>query len=270
MARPALIQVNDGGENLRQYSHRMAKSENRLVASLGNFSLLSEADVRELSQLETKKRRFAARTEIVREGDAFGPPFVVIEGTLCSFRMTRGGQRQIFNFFVPGDLYGFHEGFLERMDHSIASIGPATLEMLPRRILYQLARQSLSIDAALRAISLQDKALLRKHLVLLQRNAASRVATLLCELISRYAASGIYTGPGFHFPVAQTDIAESVGVTPVHVNRVLHDFKRDWLIALEAGRITVLNQAGLNEIAGLDFIPPLEMSLSTGLPSPKI
>lgn len=234
----------------------MPASEKIGPIRLATLLVLPAEDSHQLARVVTRKLRIGARTDIVREGDPCHAPFIVLEGAACVFRITPEGRRQIFSFLLPGSLYGFDEGFLERADHSISSICPTTLEFIPRANLYELVRQSPRIDTALRRISLRDEARLREHIMALGRNAHSRVAWLLCDLVARFDAAGIKAGPDFCLPLSQIDIADALALTPVHVNRILRKLREDRLVAEEPRKIRVLDTVGLSKIAGLNSASP--------------
>jgi CRP-like cAMP-binding protein len=231
-------------------SEFMPELEKPWLAKLRNFANLSAQESRELSHLVTQKRGIAARTDFLREGDLFPMPFVVLEGAACDFSMTPDGRRQIFRFWLPGDLGGLRVAFQERMERSVASVCPTMVEFIPREKFYMLAIQSPGIDAALQRISFYDEAILRRRIMALGCNAHSRVASLLCELAERFTGAGADVRNDFFLPVSQIDIADALGLTPVHVNRVLRKFHKDGYVAMKHGRIGTIDATNLSQIAG--------------------
>ena len=94
--------------------------------------------------------------------------------------------------------------------------------------------------------------MLRERIVALgRRNARSRVAYLLCELVWRQQAIGMAEDHPIRLPLTQSDLADALGLTAVHVNRVLQRFREDQLISLERRRLTLLNFVRLEALAGL-------------------
>ena len=109
------------------------------------------------------------------------------------------------------------------------------------------------ISAALWWSSLQEEAILRERIVALgRRDARGRVAYLVCELLWRHAAMGLASGEAFSLPMTQTELGDTLGLSPVHINRVLKEFRRQGLIATEHKLLHVLDVAGLQEIAGFN------------------
>jgi hypothetical protein len=99
---------------------------------------------------------------------------------------------------------------------------------------------------------MQEAAMLRERVVTLgRRNARGRVAYLLCELVWRQRAVGISEDHAIRLPLTQLDIADTLGLTAVHVNRVLQAFRREGLITLVQRRLALRNVATLQNLAGL-------------------
>ena len=95
--------------------------------------------------------------------------------------------------------------------------------------------------------------MLRERIVSLgRRDARGRIAYLLCELLWRHAAMGLAEGEMFRLPLTQTELGDALGLTPVHVNRVLKEFREHRLIAMERRLLRVLDPEGLQHIAAFD------------------
>lgn len=123
-----------------------------------------------------------------------------------------------------------HVMVLRQMDHSIATISPCTVVDIPRdSILALLQRPALSL--ALWCAALVDAAVLREWLVNVgQRRAGQRLAHVLCELLLRLRIVGLAEN-NYDLPISQTDLADTIGVSNVHLNRVLQDLRRENLIS---------------------------------------
>lgn len=221
-----------------------------LVERLSHFSRLSERDAQALAKLTTTKRHFRAGTNLAGEGD---PPIgliVVLDGVLCRYRITSDGHRQILNFALPGDFCGIHDSRVQRMDHGIATIGPSSISVVGREKLLNVLSESPWLNEALWWSDLQELSIQREHLVSLgRRNAHARVACLICELVWRLRAVGLCDGYEVRLPMTQTDLADALGLTPVHVNRVLQDFRKQRLIVMSRSRLRLLDFEGLVKIA---------------------
>jgi CRP-like cAMP-binding protein len=225
---------------------------NPLVTRLSRFVALTDRDLRALDGLASAIERVEGRADIVAEGDTPGPAFVLLEGMACRYRLLADGRRQILGYIIPGDISDLY-GFLCRtMDHSICAIVPTRIAPVLRETASQIMEDHPRVAAALRLSAMQGEAMLREHLVALgRRDARGRVAYLLCELVWRHMANGMSKSHAIELPLTQVEIADTLGLTPVHVNRVLQEFRRTGLITLRHRRLTLLEMDNLQKIAEL-------------------
>ena len=94
--------------------------------------------------------------------------------------------------------------------------------------------------------------MLRERIVALgRRTARGRLAYFLCELVWRQRAVGMAEDHAIRLPFTQTDLADTLGLTSVHTNRVLQGFRRDELITLERQRLILRDVERLQAISGL-------------------
>ncbi len=92
--------------------------------------------------------------------------------------------------------------------------------------------------------------MLRERIVSLgRRDARGRIAYLLCELLWRHAAVGLSNNDTFPLPLTQTELGDTLGLTPVHVSRILKEFRSYNLISMGQKTISLLNVEGLRKIA---------------------
>jgi hypothetical protein len=85
-----------------------------------------------------------------------------------------------------------------------------------------------------------------------RRTAIERTAHLLCELQARMLVVGLADDTGFALPLTQAELSECLGLTSVHVNRVLRELRERGLVEFRNARVTLLNLAGLQTIAEFD------------------
>src|ERR1700723_1874035 len=95
---------------------------NPLLRKLANFTKLSEEEssIVEASTLDV--REFAAREDVISQGDRTGGVKLLLEGFACRYKVLEDGRRQIVAYFVPGDLCDLRVFILRRMDHSIGAV----------------------------------------------------------------------------------------------------------------------------------------------------
>ncbi len=228
-------------------------SGNPLARKLSHFAPLSEADHAVLNALVDHEERFQADTDIIAEGVKPRSVFLLKEGLAIRYRAMPNGGRQIMTFLIPGDLCDVHVFLLRAMDHSISTITPVRIAPISRESIMDLFARRPRISAALWWSSLQEEAMLRARIVSLgRRDARGRIAYLLCELLWRHAAVGLTNGDKFQLPLTQTELGDTLGLTPVHVNRILKEFRERRLIAMDHKMLDLIDVRGLQEIAAFN------------------
>lgn len=229
------------------------RARNPLATKLSHFALLTDQDMRMLGELAPGEERFGAHVDIVAEGDVPRPAFLMTEGIACRYRVLANGRRQILSFIMPGDICDLHGFLLEAMDHSIGTIAPSRIAPILRDRVIAVMADHPRIAAAFWWSALQDEAMQRERIVALgRRDARGRVAYLLCELVWRQIANGTSENHAVPLPLTQLEIGDALGLTSVHVNRVLQELRRDRLITLDHRRLVLLDIRRLQGIAELN------------------
>lgn len=230
-----------------------ATRENPLARKLSLFAPLSETDHALLNSIAGPEQHIPADVDLIQVGQKPRPVFVLLEGMAMRYRSLPDGGQQIITLLLPGDLCNAHVFLLNKMDHSIGTITPVRVASISRDTLMNVFANHPRISAALWWSSLQEEAMLRERIVSLgRRNAHGRIAYLLCELFWRYQAIGLSNGDTFQLPLTQAELGDTLGLTPVHVNRILKEFRQRRLIAMRLKVIELIDIGGLQYIAGFD------------------
>ncbi|MCJ2035055.1 Crp/Fnr family transcriptional regulator [Methylobacterium sp. J-068] len=249
-ARPEALQV-PATTQVRATRPVAEVDENPFVRKLHGFVPLSGADRARLHRLTLDAIAVPARTDLIREGDAPGGVFLMMEGTACRYRAIGGGRRQITAFLLPGDFCDLDVALLSRMDHTIMTSTASRVARLDRATVLDLTQNHPNIAAALRKTTLVDEATLREWLVNLgSRSALERVASLFCELQARCDVVGLSSADSDALPITLEDLAHATGLSSVHVNRTLWELRRLKLIAPLDGRFGVTDLQGLRDLTG--------------------
>lgn len=217
-------------------------------------AVLSAADLRVLADLLADQRELGARQDIIREGDDPREVHVVLGGFACRYKLLPDGARQIIGWMLPGDFCHLHGPILGEMDHGMATLSACRMAYVPHALIEAATRESAALTRAFWWSTLVDEAVLREWIVGMGRRSADKqVAHLLCEVLLRLRCVGLETGGTFDWPITQEELADTVGLSAVHVNRVLQHLRHDGLIAQTGRALTVLDEARLREFA--DFNP---------------
>ena len=198
-------------------------------------------------------RVFPARYDLIREGDKPSAVFLMLEGWACRYKLLPEGGRQIMAFLMPGDFCDMHVAILDEMDHTIATITKARVATIPRSTMENLVEATPRITHAFWRSQLIDEATLRAWIVSMgRRGSVERVAHLMCELYVRAHSIGLAGEDRLAFPLTQIVLADALGLTPVHINRVLRTLRVEGVMEIGRGMLVIADPQKLARIAGFD------------------
>jgi CRP-like cAMP-binding protein len=224
--------------------------DNLLLRKLANFTALPEEESQAVADCCGDVREVGAREDVITQGDRTGGVKLLLDGFACRYKTLEDGRRQIVAYFVPGDLCDLRVFILKRMDHSIGAIAPSRVATISPENVLKLTDSYPTLTRALWWSTLVEEAILREWIVNIgQRNALERMAHLFCELLYRFRAVGLNQGLSCTLPLTQTELAETLGLSSVHVNRTLQALRRKKLITLDGGTLTIDNLPALEALS---------------------
>ncbi len=237
--------------------------DNVLARKLELFGELPPSDRELLDEIVSAPRQVEADTDLIREGERPNHVHVVIQGLACRYQMLEDGKRQITAFLLPGDFCDLHVFILKAMDHNIATLTESSVAIVPRTKVLELTERP-ALARALWWATLVDEATLRATVVNIgRREAEERVAHLFCELHLRLQAVGLADGGTFELPLTQAELADAMGISAVHANRMLQSLRQRHLIRVSTKSVTILDVPRLRELSGFD---PNYLHLGGGQP----
>ncbi|MHB9878732.1 Crp/Fnr family transcriptional regulator [Pacificimonas sp. ICDLI1SI03] len=167
--------------------------------------------------------------------------------------MLPDGGRQILAYLLPGDMSERDTDVFGGFDHEMEAIGHATVCQISKQTLLETERDHPRIAIALAWAACVERATLQEWIANLgRRSPERRVAHLLCELWKRMAIIGNADGDVMSFPVSQVQLADTVGLTPVTVNRIIQRLRQQNIIILQNGKLQVVQAEQLCTMAGFD------------------
>ncbi len=226
--------------------------ESSFIKKLAGFGPLTPEEVNLLRAATSNPHRMAAGRDLIREGDRPGPVFVMLEGWACRYKILPSGSRQVLAYLMPGDSCDLHIGLLAEMDHSIQTIAPALVATIERPEMDSILDQHRGIAKAMYIAQMVDEGTMRAWITSMGRRASiERVAHLMCELYLRARNIGLDCNP-LTLPLSQLLLADSLGMTPVHLNRILKELRLSGAMSLQRGSLTIQDASKLVQIAGFD------------------
>lgn len=224
-----------------------------LARKLSAFVLLSPNDLAVVSDLFRRRRGFAMGTEMIHQGQTNHSAFVLAAGWAFSYKILSGGGRQIVNIQVPGDFLGLRSVLFRTSDHNVEPITPVQASEVTQRDLLAAFAETPRLATAILWAASRDEAMVVEHLVDLgRRSATERMAHFLLELGARLRLVGMGNRAGFACPLSQYLLADVLGLSAVHVNRVLRELREVGLLTFQRGRVVFDDYDGLVRFAGFD------------------
>ena len=232
---------------------------------------LGEAERAALHDLGARPAAVPGGHDLVLEGEPLCEGVIFERGWGCRYALLEDGRRQVLQLLVPGDHVGDSGAIFGRADHSVATLTPARVLLFPAAALAELSERLPRLGLALEWSRFRDRSMARARLIDIgRRSGCQRTAHLILELHLRLRLVGEAGEDWFILPLTQELLADALGMTTVHVNRMLRRLRQDRLIDLDHGRLTILARERLIELAEFDdsylHHAPVRDSVINGLP----
>jgi CRP-like cAMP-binding protein len=195
--------------------------------------------------LEDDVQNYPAGTVLVSQGERAGNFFSLRSGWACAAQLQKDGSRQITDIFIGGQIMGLREVGLLQAHSSIEAMTDLVACPFPRRRLAEVFSASPRLAVLFFLILAQNNALLTQRLANIgNKPAISRLAHFILELRARRGIDG----DEMELPLTQTLIGDALGLTSVHVSRVLNELKRKGILEQEDSRLRILDREALIQI----------------------
>ncbi|KQQ30690.1 cyclic nucleotide-binding protein [Methylobacterium sp. Leaf123] len=226
---------------------------NPLILRLRYGADLDAGDKALLADLSRSNRSLEPQQDIVRAGDQAAGVHLVLEGYAFRYKLIDDGQRQILGLLLPGDFCDLQSIVLGPSDHYIAALTACTVADIPQDRVDALVFRDSRLARALWWATLVDESILREWLASMgQRSADKRIAHLFCELLLRQQLVGTAGERDCPLPLTQPMLADILGITTIHVSRILRDLRLAGLIQLKDRRLHVPDVKRLQAFCDFD------------------
>ena len=204
----------------------------------------------EQSIVAQSKTSFSARRTIFHQRQTLDGVPVICEGWATSLMKLTNGRRQILSILLPGELVTCRLLFERQLHLSIDAITRGSYRTFD---LAQL-RAAMAVSPGIFdkfLLAYNDERNRADQLIadLGRRTATGRIARLLLELWARLEKAGRIDADSMEFPLRQTHIADTTGLTTVYVSRVLNGFRHDELVEFSDRSLRILDIEKLRQLA---------------------
>ena len=219
-----------------------------------------EKDV--LESVVERVEHVPARTIVIRRGEPVSYSTLLLDGTMCRYMDARDGFRQLVALQVAGDFVDLHGYPLRRLDHDVGTLTDARVAIVPHRRIDVILNEHPHLTRLMWRATLLDAALHREWIFRIGRlDAVGRLAHLLLETYYRLRAVGRADGGAFALALIQQDLGEALGLTSVHVNRMLRKLREEGLAEVARGMVRILDH---DRLARLGEFEPDYLYLEDG------
>jgi len=222
-----------------------------LVRKISAFVDLSAQDMNYLSDLQSTPIEVRKGKEIVHEGQAGQSAYIIHEGWACSFKLLSDGGRQIIAFPIPGDCVGLRSILLRTSDHSFSALTDTVVSRIQATRMRELFNDVPRLGAAILWAASRHEAMVVEHLVSIgRRTAMERTAHFLLELYDRLLLVGLAKNGSFACPLSQNVLADALGLSTIHVNRVLRQLREKGLVVVKNQTVVIQDMQAMKMLAG--------------------
>jgi len=225
---------------------------NTFVAKLTSRTKLTDHECQAVLALGGKSEQLEAHESFVLLGDATMSACLVLDGFCARVSRPTEESRQITAIYIKGDMPDLYSAFLPQANATLESLTRATIIRIPHLAIRQVMRVYPAVAEAFGRYLIADAAITSEWLINVGgREAARKLAHLFCEMAVRMAKVEAHSF-SFFFPISQTQLAEVCALSSVHINRSLMSLRRDGLIVVDRGMITIPNWDALKKAASFD------------------
>ena len=224
-----------------------------LLLNLGRHDDIPVNEQEQLLGIFSRERVYDAGHDLVRSGDRPAFSQLLSDGFAARYKIVSGGGRQITAIHVPGDFVDLHGFLLKKMDHGIVALSHCRVSLADHAELRTLTEKSAHLTRLLWLETLIDGAIHREWLVAMGRKSKqAHLAHLICELFLRLKAVERTSGRSFHLPLIQEEVADVLGLSSVHLNRVLQTLRKSGAVSWRNQTVTIEDWDRLAEMAEFD------------------
>jgi CRP-like cAMP-binding protein len=246
-----------------QIGHDGSLAEHPFVARLSRLMQLDAADLRSLELIVAGERLVKKRQDLIIVGSEYRNLCFVRDGYAIRYQMLRNGKRQILNVILPGDVIGFPVSFFDRSIYAVVAVSDLSYNICPLDSYVQLCYQQPQFGLALSWLAAHEAAIYAEHIVDLgRRTPLARLAHFLLEIHARLLAVDRAEKTSFELPFSQEVMADVLGLSVPHLNRVMQQLRGEKLITNRGRVVELTEMASLQTLA---HYQPLEL---TPIPMP--
>lgn len=244
----------------------MPLDDHPFVTRLKTFTRLDARALKALEDIIEAERPIKRHKELIVDGEEFRQLCFVKDGYALRYKLLRNGKRQILNVILPGDVIGFPVSFFARSTYSVVALSDLRVNVCSIDAYVRLCFDRPQFGLALSWLAVQEAAIYAERIVDIgRRTPVERLVHFLLELHGRLLTVGLAEKTRFSLPISQEVMADALGLSVPHLNRVMQRLRKEKLISSNARLVEFSDIAELQTLAhyqplNLEQIPVLNDS----------
>lgn len=228
----------------------MPLDDHALIVKLSSFMNLSAQDLERLERTFKTEKSIKKQKDVVVDGERYRNLCFVRDGYALRYKLLRNGKRQILSVLLPGDVIGFPVSFFERSTYSVVALTDLKLNICSIDAYVQLCFERPQFGLALSWLAVKEAAIYAERVVDIgRRTPVERLVHFLLELHSRLLTVGLAEKTSFKLPISQEVIADALGLSVPHLNRVMQHLRQEKLISNSARIVEFFDIPALQTLA---------------------
>lgn len=220
------------------------------LAKIGLHTELTPAEAAALAGVVTRPVAWPAGAVLAVAGDPLDTATVVLDGVAARAKHLPDGRRQILSLLLPGDIVDAHASVLRRRDDALEAVSAVTAAIVPQSRIHAVGAEHPRLHEAFLREAMIEASVAREWVLSLgRRTAPEALAHLICELCVRFDGVGLARDGRYPFPLKQQHLADCLGLSLIHLNRVVQQLRAGGLIRVERRTLTVPDPAALRALA---------------------
>lgn len=202
-------------------------------------------------QLLKRQQPVAKGENLFRAGQPFHTGYAVTSGSFMSYKLLENGEEQIVGFHFPGELFGLDALRTGYYEYSTRALEPGNVCELDFKGFHKLdAAHAAAQEELIRVLSGQISQARLQSLLSARQSAEERLAAFLIDLSTRLTSRG-YPGEDLKLSMSRQEIANYLGLAVETVSRMFKRFEAQGLLTASGKKVSLVDMAGLEEIAGM-------------------
>ena len=220
---------------------REERSLDNLIEQLGRRDTLSQEERQALRNILEPTRIVPCGSDLLREGDRPSHSTLLTSGFTARYVTLLDGGRQITELNIAGDFIDLHSFVMKTMDHGVQALTECTVAAAPHEALRTLSESHPHLMRLLWLDTVIDAAIYRQWIASMgRRTGVAHLAHLICELYTRLEVVNLARNLMFELPLSQMVLADVLGLSTVHVNRLIAELRAMALLTWNQNHIEIL------------------------------